>query len=252
MRTEIRIGTSGWQYGHWRGPFYPEKFSASKMLNHYIQHFDSVEVNNTFYKLPRVEAMRSWAEGVPDNFCFAVKASRFITHNKKLIDPQNFLEKFLPVVEVLGAKLGPILFQLPPKWRVNAERLDEFLSALPRYHRYTFEFREPSWNNPQVLEILRRHNAAYCVYELAGYLSPLEVTADWAYVRLHGPGNKYQGSYPLPVLKRWATLIAKWSKQLKAVYFYFDNDDSGYAVQNALLLKQLVDRSAKLHANKAA
>jgi uncharacterized protein YecE (DUF72 family) len=240
MRAEIRIGTSGWQYRHWRGPFYPEKFSAAKMLNHYIQHFDSVEVNNTFYKLPRVEALRTWAEAVPQDFCFAVKASRFITHNKKLIDPQNFLEKFLPVVEVLGGKLGPILFQLPPKWRVNADRLEQFLAALPRYNRYTFEFREPSWNTPEVLQILRRFNAAYCVYELAGYHSPIEITADWAYVRLHGPGNKYQGSYGRRTLNEWASLIAKWNSQLKAVYFYFDNDDSGYAVHNALELKALV------------
>ncbi|HUO59117.1 MAG TPA: DUF72 domain-containing protein [Candidatus Acidoferrales bacterium] len=252
MRAEIRIGTSGWQYGHWRGPFYPEKCSAAKMLNHYIQHFDSVEVNNTFYKLPRAEALRAWAAAVPKDFCFAVKASRFITHNKKLIDPQNFLDKFLPVVEVLGGKLGPILFQLPPKWRANAQRLEGFLAALPRSHRYTFEFRETSWNSAQVLQILRRYNAAYCVYELAGYLSPIEITADWAYVRLHGPGNKYQGSYERRTLRQWAAQIANWSTQLKAVYFYFDNDDAGYAARNALELKKLVERSIALSRNKAA
>ncbi|HEX8925842.1 MAG TPA: DUF72 domain-containing protein [Terriglobales bacterium] len=252
MRAEIRIGTSGWQYGHWRGPFYPEKFSAAKMLNHYIQHFDSVEVNNTFYRLPRMEALRNWAEAVPKGFCFAVKASRFITHNKKLIDPQNFLEKFLPVVEVLGGKLGPILFQLPPKWRVNAERLEQFLSALPKYHRYTFEFREPSWNTPEVLATLRRYNAAYCIYELAGYVSPMEVTADWAYVRLHGPGNKYQGCYERRDLKQWAVRIAGWSAKLKAIYFYFDNDDSGYAVHNALELKKLVSDLTRRSGDRAA
>jgi uncharacterized protein YecE (DUF72 family) len=252
MKAEIRIGTSGWQYGHWRGPFYPEKFSASRMLNHYIAHFDSVEVNNTFYRLPSVEALRAWGEAVPKDFCFAVKASRFITHNKKLVDPQNFLDKFLPVVEVLGEKLGPILFQLPPKWRINAERLEEFLSALPRYHRYTFEFREPSWNTPQVMQILRRYNAAYCVYELAGYLSPSEVTADWTYVRLHGPGGKYQGSYERRTLKQWAARVEKWSTELKAVYFYFDNDDAGYAVHNALELKRLVERTCKRPTREAA
>ena len=252
MRAEIRIGTSGWQYGHWRGTFYPEKCSPAKMLSIYIQHFSSVEVNNTFYKLPRAEAMRNWAAAVPKDFCFAVKASRFITHNKKLIDPQNFLGKFLPAVEVLDEKLGPILFQLPPKWRVNVERLEEFLSALPRYHRYAFEFREMSWNVPRVLDILRRYNAAYCVYELAGYLSPIEVTADWAYVRLHGPGDKYQGRYERRALRHWADRVVDWSAQLKAVYFYFDNDDSGYAAQNALELKRLVERSIRPIRKKTA
>jgi len=222
------------------------------MLNHYVQHFDSVEVNNTFYKLPRVEVLRAWSSAVPKDFCFAVKASRFITHNKKLIDPQNFLDKFLPAIEVLGGKLGPILFQLPPKWKVNADRLQQFLAALPRYHRYTFEFREPSWNTPQVMDILRKHNAAYCIYELAGFLSPIEITADWAYVRLHGPGNKYQGSYGRSALTEWAGLIAKWSTRLKAVYCYFDNDDSGYAVHNALELKKLVERLGKHSARDAA
>jgi uncharacterized protein YecE (DUF72 family) len=123
---------------------------------------------------------------------------------------------------------------------------------LPKYHRYTFEFREPTWNTPQVLEILRRYNAAYCIYDLAGYLSPLEITADWTYVRLHGPGNKYQGSYERRTLKQWAVRVESWSTHLKATYFYFDNDDNGFAARNALELKKLVEKVATPKRKKAA
>jgi uncharacterized protein YecE (DUF72 family) len=220
------------------------------MLCHYFEHFDTVEINNSFYKLPDFSTFNAWRDAVPDGFCFAVKASRFITHNKKLKDPENALNNFLPRAEALGDKLGPVLFQLPPKWGVNLARLEEFLSALPRYHRYAFEFRETSWNTKAVYELLRRHNAAYCIYELAGYMCPPEITADWTYVRLHGPGGKYQGSYPREILGMWADRIAEWSRRLKAIYFYFDNDDSAYAAHNALELKKLV--AERIGARRAA
>jgi uncharacterized protein YecE (DUF72 family) len=236
----IRIGTSGWHYKHWVGNFYPEKHPASKMLAQYYAQFDTVELNNTFYMLPKIETMQCWRDATPKNFEFAVKASRFLTHNKKLKEPENALNNFLPRAEALGEKLGPILFQLPPKWRINVDRLREFLEALPNYHRYTFEFREPSWLEPQVYDLLREHNAAFCIYELAGFHSPIEVTADWSYVRLHGPGEKYQGSYSDEVLGTWAKRIVEWSTKLKGIYVYFDNDQAGYAAENALRLKQLV------------
>src|SRR5512146_244097 len=197
MAAEVRIGTSGWHYAHWRGPFYPEKCPTTKMLDFYTVRLDTVEINNSFYRLPSAETFQCWRESTPRKFCFAVKASRFITHNKKLKDPQNALYRFIPPVGELGNKLGPILFQLPPKWRVNLERLEEFLSVLPKGKRwrYAFEFREPSWLNESTYEVLRKHNAAFCIYELAGFRTENVVTADWAYVRLHGPGGKYQGSY---------------------------------------------------------
>ncbi|MBV9436674.1 MAG: DUF72 domain-containing protein [Acidobacteria bacterium] len=241
MTTNIRIGTSGWHYKHWLGNFYPAKCPASKMLAHYYEQFDTVELNNSFYMLPKIESLECWREATPKNFEFAIKASRFLTHNKKLKEPENALNNFLPRAEALGKKLGPILFQLPPKWRINLERLEEFLTALPTYHRYTFEFREPSWLVDEVYELLRRHNAAFCVYELAGFHSPIEVTADWTYIRLHGPGGKYQGSYSDRVLRAWAERIANWNGKLKGCYIYFDNDQAGYAAANALRLKQLVD-----------
>lgn len=243
-----RIGTSGWHYKHWTGTYYPQKTSGPKMLALYLQDFDTVEINNSFYRLPKPETIRCWRDSVPSNFEFAVKASRFITHNLKLKNPQNALDRFLPVVEVFGDKLGPILFQTPPQWRVNLERLEEFLALMPRHLRYTFEFREPSWMCDQVYAILRRFNAALCIYEIAGYHSPIELTADWTYVRLHGPGGKYQGSYSDAVLRTWASRLSVWQEQGVRSYIYFDNDDSGFAPRNALLVKELLNAQAQLAA----
>lgn len=241
MACDIRIGTSGFHYKHWKGPFYPEKCPASKMLDHYLEHFDTVELNNSFYRLPEASAFDCWREATPGNFIFAVKASRFITHNKKLKDPENALDNLLPRAAHLGPKLGPILFPLPPHWKVNPERLTNLLEILPRDVRYAFEFRELSWINSEIDAILKKFNAAFCIYELAGYHSPLHVTADFTYVRLHGPAaGKYQGSYSNDKLREWADQIKRWSRQLHAIYLYFDNDQLGYAAANAITLKSLV------------
>jgi uncharacterized protein YecE (DUF72 family) len=240
VSCDIRIGTSGYHYRHWKGNFYPEDLSTAGMLPFYLNYFDTLELNNTFYRLPTVSALEAWRDAVPDNFIFAVKASRFLTHNKKLKDPENALENLLPRVDVLGKKLGPILFQLPPKWRLNLERLQELLAVLPRKYRYAFEFRELSWMHDQVLDTLRQYSAAFCIYEIAGYHSDLHITTDFAYVRLHGPGGKYQGSYSDAALEEWAGWIAGRSAQLRAIYFYFDNDQAGYAPQNALTLRRKV------------
>jgi uncharacterized protein YecE (DUF72 family) len=241
VKQQLRIGTSGWHYKHWLGTFYPEKLPASKMLEFYLQHFDSVEINNSFYMLPKVPILEGWRKATPKDFLFAIKASRFLTHNKKLKDPQNALDNFLPRAEALGRKLGPILFQLPPKWRVNVERFAEFLEALPKYHRYTFEFREPTWAHDEIYALLRKYNAAHCIYELAGYTSPLEVTTDFVYVRLHGPTmNKYAGSYSDKALGMWAGRIERWLGESRSVFVYFDNDQAGYAAKNALTLKKML------------
>lgn len=241
MAAEIRIGTSGWHYRHWLGTFYPDHLKTSQMFCFYQRFFDTVELNNSFYRLPTPEAFLAWRDTAKDGFVFAVKGSRFLTHNKKLKEPEQALQNLLPRAELLGEKLGPILFQLPPKWKVNLERLENFLQALPKEHRYTFEFREPTWHTPAVYEILRAHNAAYCIHELAGFHTDIVVTADFAYVRLHGPGGKYQGCYTDDKLQEWADRIAGWSGRLRAVYVYFDNDDSGYAPRNALELKKRVE-----------
>jgi len=237
---KVRIGTSGWHYKHWVGTFYPVGTPPAKMLDFYVRHFDTVEINNSFYRLPSEETFTAWREATPHKFCFAVKGSRFITHNKKLKDPEPALERLMPPVEALDDKLGPILFQLPPQWQVNLERLDSFLQALPRYHRYAFEFRNASWAVKDVYDTLHRYNAAWCMFHIAGFKSALELTADFCYVRLHGPGGKYQGSYSDGELRDWAGLLQSWQKRLRGVFVYFDNDDSGYAPRNALRLRELV------------
>jgi uncharacterized protein YecE (DUF72 family) len=238
--AEIRIGTSGWHYKHWVGRYYPPKWPASKMLAHYQRDFDTVELNNTFYRLPSPAALENWRSSTPPGFEFAAKGSRFLTHMKKLKDPKPGLDKFLDRVEILREKLGPILFQLPPNWELDFARLEAFLDVLPAHHRYAFEFRNESWNTPEVFRLLRARNIAYCAFHLAGYQSPVELTADLAYIRLHGPGGKYQGSYSDDALGGWARRIREWSADLNKICVYFDNDDSGYAARDALRLREFV------------
>jgi uncharacterized protein YecE (DUF72 family) len=247
--TDIRIGTSGYHYKHWLGRYYPEGMKPSEMLAHYLRDFDTVELNNTFYQLPNESTFDNWKKSTPADFLYAVKGSRFITHMIKLKDAQRGLTNFLPRAERLGKKLGPILWQLPPGWKLNLERLEEFLGTLPRKHDYTFELRNETWMTDEVFALLRKYNAAFCIYELAGYQSPLEITADWTYVRLHGPtAFKYQGSYSDAQLAEWADRIKRWSRTMKAIYVYFDNDDSAYAVDNALTLKRMVAKAMKRRA----
>ena len=236
----VWIGTSGWHYKHWLGAFYPPKTPAAGMLDYYIQFFDTVEINNSFYRLPPESALAEWRDSTPAGFLFAMKGSRFLTHMKKLKDAEQGLERFLQRAEILRDKLGPILFQLPPQWEVNRQRLEEFLQILPNHHRYAFEFRNASWNAPSTYELLSAYHAGYCIFHLAGAQSPIEVTTNFAYVRLHGPGGKYQGSYSEAELNNWARRISKWTSEGLDVYVYFDNDDSGYAAQNALFLKRAV------------
>ena len=241
MPGKVHIGTSGWHYKHWIGSFYPEDIAANGMFRFYAEHFDTVEINNTFYRLPQLTTFDNWRSKSPPNFLFAVKASRFITHMKKLKDPHTSMAKFFLAAERLEKKLGPILFQLPPRWKVNPERFSEFLEALPTGHQYVIEFRDQSWLVPQIFALLRQHNVAFCIHDLGESQTPLELTANFTYVRFHGPGAaKYTGSYPRSYLRRWAARIDGWSKELSDVYVYFNNDVGGYANQNALVLKSLL------------
>jgi uncharacterized protein YecE (DUF72 family) len=239
MARKIHIGTSGWVYKHWKGAFYPPDVRERDWLTFYAQHFDIVELNNTFYRLPPESAVNAWRETSPPGFRFAVKGSRFITHMKKLKDPEPALEKFFQRAGLLGRKLGPVLFQLPPHWPPDEARFAAFLEALPKGHRYTFEFRHPGWNNPEIERLLRKHNAAVCIFHLAGFQSHLGHTANFTYIRLHGPGGKYQGSYPDSDLKIWADRLREWD--LTDAYIFFDNDDSGHAPANAARLKELTE-----------
>ena len=240
MVSRIRIGTSGWVYPHWKGRFYPDDLRADDRLAYYAGRFDTVELNNSFYGLPKPAALKRWRETVPKGFLFAAKASRYITHRKKLHVEKASLTKFFRAVGPLEEKLGPILFQLPPHWGCDAERLSSFLRKLPTGFRYTFEFRDPSWWNEEVYDLLRRHRAAWCIFDLAGKLCPVEVTADFVYVRLHGPASQaYRGNYGLAVLRKWASRIEAWRKARKRVYVYFDNDEKAFAAADALRLKDL-------------
>jgi uncharacterized protein YecE (DUF72 family) len=233
----IRIGTSGWHYKHWRGPFYPENLPASRYLQYYQQHFDTVEINNSFYKLPNPSTLENWRDSAPAGFLFAVKASRFITHNKKLKNAQGSFDLFFERVRVLGKKMGPILFQLPPHWGPDPSRLDQFLAGLPRRLQCAFELRNPEWFIPEVEAVLKKRRAAFCIYDIGGRQSPKTITADFVYVRLHGPGGPYQGSYSDKALAEWARDFRRWEYEGRDVYCYFDNDQAGYAAKDALRLK---------------
>jgi uncharacterized protein YecE (DUF72 family) len=252
-RTKIFIGTSGWHYKHWLGTFYPAGTNAKQQFGYYTRFFDTVEINNSFYKLPPGEVFEGWYKSSPKKFLFVVKANRFITHNLKLTRPQEPLTRLFNSIVVLKEKLGPILFQLPPKWKVNVERLKDFLKALPVGYSYVFEFRNDTWYHEEIYKLLQEYNCAFCIYELGGHISPLKITANYVYIRLHGPTqNKYQGSYTKTILKKWARLCIEWQSQRKNVYVYFDNDQHGYAAFNALMLKDLVNEMTAIKKEKAA
>ena len=234
----IHIGTSGWSYKHWRGTFYPENIKVKDHFRYYREHFNTVEINNTFYRLPKKETFMQWKTQVAEDFVFIIKASRYITHMKKLHDPEESTSLFLDHARLLGKKLGAILFQLPPSLKADVGLLEKFIAQLPEVHRYVFEFRHPSWYDDAVYDLLNKYNCAFCIYELDGHQSPVVATADFVYVRLHGPGRKYQGSYSDAALQSWAALCKGWAKS-KDVFVYFDNDEKGYAAFNALKLKEL-------------
>ncbi|HXV24214.1 MAG TPA: DUF72 domain-containing protein [Alphaproteobacteria bacterium] len=238
--AKVRIGTSGWHYQHWRGLFYPPGEAPSLMR--YAERFDTVEINSSFYRLPSPETFEAWRDQTPPGFLFSVKASRFITHMKKLRGSADSFERFFGATSHLGEKLGPILFQLPPRWHCDVERLQQFLSMLaPRRLRCAFEFRDETWFNPLVHDLLTRYNAAFCIYDIAHRRSPLPATADFIYIRLHGPqATAYAGSYGETALVQWAKRINAWRSEERDVFCYFDNDQKAYAADDALRLKAIL------------
>jgi uncharacterized protein YecE (DUF72 family) len=237
----VHVGTSGWNYPHWKGPFYPEDLPQKDWLGYYGERLHTVEINNTFYQLPERSTLKLWKDIVPDDFLFAVKASRYITHMKKLKDPEQSTRRFFERIGALKGKCGPVLFQLPPRWKRNPERLTSFLETLPSEYSYSFEFRDPSWFDSDTYAALEHRQAAFCIYHLAGELSPKEVTADFLYIRLHGPGDAYEGLYDTETLSGWAGAISAWSRQGKSVFCYFDNDQNGYAAENAIELQSMLE-----------
>jgi uncharacterized protein YecE (DUF72 family) len=239
---ELRIGTSGWHYKHWIGDakFYPPRFPPAKMLSRYAEEFDTVEINNSFYRLPEENTFQRWRESVPPGFLFAVKASRFLTHIKRLKDPEGPIELFFSRARYLGPTLGSILFQLPTNWKADMARLDYFLHALPNGYRYALEFRDQSWLSAEVLKLLHKNNVALCLHDWREGPWPLELTADFTYIRFHGFGAPYGGNYQRDVLRKWADRIEGWKQQLSAISVYFNNDAHGYAIANAQTLRSML------------
>ncbi len=235
----VRIGTSGWVYAHWRGVFYPQDLREAKWFEWYAQRFDTVEINNSFYRLPSAATFRRWAAQAPGNFRYAVKASRFLTHMKKLKDPEQPLASFFERAERLGARLGPVLYQLPPRWALNLDRFETFLRALPRRHMHVVEFRDASWLVGEVYALLERYAVGHCIHDMGHLDVPRRVTASVAYVRFHGDA-RHGGSYSHAALSGWARRIEGWEREELDVYVYFNNDLGGHAVRNATSLKALV------------
>jgi uncharacterized protein YecE (DUF72 family) len=238
--AKVRIGTSGFTYGHWRSVFYPPKLPYKNFLNFYAKTFDTVEINSSFYHLPKDKTMERWYAETPKNFLFALKASRFITHVKKLKSCKQPLKLFLSRARILDDKLGPVLFQFPPSWKMNISRLQDFSSWMPEDIKTAFEFRHESWFTKKVYKFLESKNWALVFADTPNYPLVEKQTANFIYIRLHGHEKLYASCYTETQLKTWAKSIKKWEKQSQAIYVYFDNDAQGFAAQNAKRLKSLL------------
>lgn len=235
---DIRIGTSGWHYNHWVGPFYPPELPKTKWLQFYAEHFDTVEVNNTFYRLPKESSVKNWYRQAPKNFLYTVKANRYITHIKRLKDASEPLERFLQIAEILEKKLGPVLWQLPPNFHKDLELLQTFLKLLPKKILAVFEFRHQSWFSEDTYEMLNRFNAGFCTHDMPGNPTPHIITGNVIYLRFHGPTGKYAGNYSKSALRDWAKWTKEHIEEVRSVYAYFNNDIHGHAIQNAKTLKE--------------
>ena len=246
LPASIRIGTSGWHYKHWRDVFYPAQTPTREWLPLYAKYFDTVELNNVFYRFPTESAVLQWKSIAPANFLFAVKASRFLTHRKKLTGPPDAVGKFLDRAGLLGDKLGPILFQLPPRWRANPDRLASFADWLPadEYH-FVFEFRDPSWYSDAVLRLLSERKLSFCVHDWDSARSPKLLTGRIGYIRLHGPVGHYRGKYTLRQLRPWIDLICSWRSKVEQIFIYFNNDQEAFAIQNARQLKAALTKAMR-------
>ncbi len=237
--TEVRIGCSGWNYSHWRnGVFYPPRLPPREWLGFYARHFDTVEVNATFYRLPRREVVAKWVSSTPPNFLFAVKSSRYLTHVKRLRELDSGIELFYDRIEPLlrSPKLGQVLWQLPATFRRDDDRLGAALERLPA-GRHCFEFRHESWFAPEVYELLRRHDVALVIGDHPERpFQAYELTTDWTFIRFHGGARGYRGNYSKRELEAWAERIAGWHDRID-VYAYFNNDWEGFAIKNGLWLR---------------
>lgn len=241
---EIRIGTSGWNYGHWRELFYPKGLKQSAWLGFYSGNFDTVEINATFYRLPKPEYVDNWAGAVPGRFRFALKGSRFLTHIKRLGDTGESLDRFFDLMSRLGTRAGPVLWQLPPQMKRDDDRLAAFATALPGGWRHAFEFRHESWFCREVYDILERAGAALCIGDHPDRPRDVLLTASWTYLRFHF--GEDGGRYTRRQLEEWAERIRRFAAEGAHAFIYFNNDWQGYALENARDLRALLAIDTRL------
>ena len=234
------IGTSGWSYKHWDHVFYSKQLAATEHLPFYAERLETVEINYSYYQLPPRKTFTLWRRKSPDGFLFAVKASRYLTHMKKLKDPEEPVELFFSRARRLGRSFGPVLYQLPPRWPVNIERLARFLEALPRRRRHAIEMRDPSWYRDDVFELLEARKVALCLHDMKGSASGRLAVGPFTYVRFHGP-QKYTGRYAAAVLDEWADWLAARAETGSRIYAYFNNDNGGHAPRDAVRLRDRVE-----------
>jgi uncharacterized protein YecE (DUF72 family) len=236
----VHIGTSGWSYSHWAEKFYPDGLKNKRWLNYYSGQFNTVEINSSFYHLPTPQTFMTWKESTGTDFLFSVKASRYITHIKRLIDCREAFNRLLAAAKELGEKLGPFLFQLPPNMSKNENRLEEFLKILPVKYKYAFEFRNESWLTGDIYDLLKNAGCAFVISSSPGFPYKEEITADFCYIRMHGPRDLYSSSYSNDELKKISSLIKKNLNKSIESYVYFNNDAKCYAVENARTLIEMV------------
>lgn len=238
----IHIGTSGWSYDHWQGILYPAPTPVSRRMGYYVPHFHTVELNASFYRWPRAQTFAGWRERLPPGFRLTVKAPRGLTHARRLLSPEIWLERIKTGWHELGNKRAVLLVQLPPNMPRDDARLGYFLERVPEWMPLAVEFRHESWHDEAVFNLLERHRAAYCIMSGARLPCILRATAPFVYVRLHGPDahHLYGGSYADEDLRWWAERIREWERSGRDVYAYFNNDGGGNAVRNALTLKSML------------
>lgn len=236
----LYIGTSGWQYDDWKGRFYPRELTTSGWLQYYADRFSTVEVNNTFYRLPERRTFEKWREGTPEDFVITVKANRFLTHLKRLKDPGPVVKTLMEAAEGLGPKLGPVLLQLPPNFPADAERLEEALKAFPTGVRLAVEFRHPTWFTDEVRGVLERRDAAFCLADRHSKALGAEWrTGSWGYLRMHEGNAEPHPCYPDETLYRWADLLAGQFLPSEDVYVYFNNDHRCCAIRDAIRFAEI-------------
>jgi uncharacterized protein YecE (DUF72 family) len=236
----MRIGCSGWIYPHWRARFYPKELPQKEWFRHYAETFDTVEINNSFYHLPSEKAVAQWEEQAPSGFVYAVKVNRFITHMKKLKEPEEPLRNFLTRMRGLDGHLGPLLYQLPPHWKCNRERFTEFLDALPPDLIHVFEFRHQSWVNDEIFAALEAHGASLCVHDMIGIEVPRVAIGRVAYVRFHGTLPRYAGGYSHQTLRSWGQWLSEQGATGRSAFAYFNNDVGARAVFDAQQLRRQI------------